>query len=119
MGQSLLTLCESSVDLTSVCTEAVEGGYKALSPFLASLKPRLSVLEFVSAFFLQNCETKSGTESQGLRLFLSLRGTYMSESLRYSNPYKDEPNFFPGLVVSCFFPIQYATKCWMSFISRG
>ena len=102
MGQSLLTLCESSVDLTSVCTEAVEGGYKALSPFLASLKPRLSVLNFVSQlFFLQSCETKSRTESLGLRLLLSLRGTYMSESVRYSNPYKDEPNFFPALVVSC------------------
>ena len=32
-----------------------------------SLEPRLSVPDFVS-IFLQSCETKSGTESLGLRL---------------------------------------------------
>ena len=41
---------------------------------MASLEPRLSVLDFVLQFwrkiriFLQSCETKSRTESVGLRL---------------------------------------------------
>ena len=35
---------------------------------LCSLEPRLSILDFVSIFH-QSCETKSGTESLGSRLY--------------------------------------------------
>ena len=50
------------------------GGGGGVGPFLprqntASLKPRLSVPDFVSQpIFLRSCETKSGMESLGLRL---------------------------------------------------